>query len=198
MDLSKAVDYAAAKNEPNERVHIVQADISHPAFRDGVFDLIYSTGVLHHLPDPAGGFQKLSKKVAPGGKIAAWVYGLQGMNPSCRLSHLTFLGGLGPRLPRSVSLSVSWGLATVAEVASRLTGRGRLPGVRRWVPEQLRDFALLPFRLKAKEFYNRIAAPVTYFLDREKLRGWILSAGLTEVDISPTKGRGWCARALRT
>ena len=34
-----------------ENVHLVQADIFKPPFREGAFDHAYSIGVLHHTPD---------------------------------------------------------------------------------------------------------------------------------------------------
>src|SRR5207247_1677966 len=39
------------------------------------FDYAFSVGVLHHLPDPRGGFEELVRHVRPGGAVSAWVYG---------------------------------------------------------------------------------------------------------------------------
>ena len=41
------------------------------------FDYAFSVGVLHHLPDPRGGFLSLASKVKPGGHISAWIYGAE-------------------------------------------------------------------------------------------------------------------------
>ena len=76
IDLSGAVDtaFAATRSLPN--AHIIQADIYHlPLARK--FDYAFSVGVLHHLPDPRGGFVSLTSKVKPGGHISAWVYGAE-------------------------------------------------------------------------------------------------------------------------
>src|SRR4029078_507288 len=54
----------------------IQADIYHlPLARK--FDYAFSVGVLHHLPDPRGGFLALASKVKPGGHISAWIYGAE-------------------------------------------------------------------------------------------------------------------------
>ena len=76
IDLSVAVEtaFAATRSLPN--AHIIQADIYHlPLARK--FDYGFSVGVLHHLPDPRGGFLSLASKVKPGGHVSAWVYGAE-------------------------------------------------------------------------------------------------------------------------
>ena len=44
----------------------------------GTFDWINCVGVLHHLPDPIKGLQKLASKLAPGGIIHIFVYAALG------------------------------------------------------------------------------------------------------------------------
>ena len=76
IDLSVAVEtaFAATRSLPN--AHIIQADIYHlPLARK--FDYAFSVGVLHHLPDPRGGFLSLALKVKPGGYVSAWIYGAE-------------------------------------------------------------------------------------------------------------------------
>jgi SAM-dependent methyltransferase len=76
IDLSVAVEtaFAATRSLPN--AHIIQADIYHlPLARK--FDYAFSVGVLHHLPDPRGGFLSLASKVKPGGHVSAWIYGAE-------------------------------------------------------------------------------------------------------------------------
>src|SRR6185503_7482760 len=76
VDLSAAVETAFAATRPLPNAHIVQADIYHlPLARK--FDYAFSVGVLHHLPDPRGGFKSLASKVKPGGHLSAWVYGAE-------------------------------------------------------------------------------------------------------------------------
>src|SRR6266403_746258 len=76
VDLSAAVEtaFAATRDLPN--AHVVQADIYSLPFARA-FDYAFSVGVLHHLPDPRGGFMSLASKVKPGGHISAWVYGAE-------------------------------------------------------------------------------------------------------------------------
>jgi SAM-dependent methyltransferase len=49
------------------------------------FDVIHSSGVLHHLSDPAKGLSNLARVLAPQGVIALMVYGRYGRQPLERL-----------------------------------------------------------------------------------------------------------------
>lgn len=44
----------------------------------GGFDVIHSSGVVHHLPDPQIGLRRLAKVLAPGGVVVFMVYGTIG------------------------------------------------------------------------------------------------------------------------
>jgi len=44
----------------------------------GEFDLAYCIGVLHHLKDPAAGFQAVLRHTRPGGRFHCWVYAREG------------------------------------------------------------------------------------------------------------------------
>jgi SAM-dependent methyltransferase len=74
VDFSYAIDaaYDNAGHLPN--VHLVQADLFHLPFKDDVFDLVMSLGVLHHTPDPRRAFACLPRVLKPGGKLTITVY----------------------------------------------------------------------------------------------------------------------------
>lgn len=74
LDLSYAVDSAARNLAEYESAHFLQADLCRIPLREGIFDLIYSLGVLHHTPDPPGVFKKLIPLLKPGGKITVTLY----------------------------------------------------------------------------------------------------------------------------
>lgn len=74
LDLSFAVDAAMSNFGPRPNIHLVQADIFHLPFRPGLFDIIFSLGVLHHTANCEQAFKKLPGLLKPGGRIAIWVY----------------------------------------------------------------------------------------------------------------------------
>ena len=75
VDLSPdAAAVARQKIGRDARGLVVQADLACLPFPDGLFDLVYSEGVLHHTRDPKASFRHLVRKVRPGGYIAAGFY----------------------------------------------------------------------------------------------------------------------------
>src|SRR5712691_3292388 len=86
VDLSDAVETAFAATRKLENAHIVQADIYHLPFAR-VFDYAFSVGVLHHLPDPLGGFHSLASKVKVDGHLSVWVYGAENNERITRWIH---------------------------------------------------------------------------------------------------------------
>jgi SAM-dependent methyltransferase len=74
VDLSAAVEKAAALCADLPDVAIVQADLLDLPLAEGAFDLAFSIGVLHHSPDPRRAFAQVAARVKPGGRLAVWLY----------------------------------------------------------------------------------------------------------------------------
>lgn len=74
VDLSAAVEKAAALCAELPEVCIAQADLLDLPVADAAFDLVFSIGVLHHTPDPRRAFGQIARKVKPGGRLAVWLY----------------------------------------------------------------------------------------------------------------------------
>ena len=74
VDLSAAVEKAAALCAELPDVAIVQADLLDLPLAEAAFDLVYSIGVLHHTPDPRRAFAQIARRVKPGGRLAVWLY----------------------------------------------------------------------------------------------------------------------------
>src|SRR6478735_1953736 len=71
---SLALGAAAASRFGLEGVQFVETDLRHPGLQRGAFDLVYSSGVVHHTRDPRASFGKLVELVRPGGVIVLGVY----------------------------------------------------------------------------------------------------------------------------
>ncbi|MBI4702658.1 MAG: methyltransferase domain-containing protein [Deltaproteobacteria bacterium] len=65
---------AARADVPSERVLFVHADIDALPFADELFDFVSCDQVIHHLPDPRASFERLARKLKPGGQICCYVY----------------------------------------------------------------------------------------------------------------------------
>ncbi|GAC1401713.1 MAG: hypothetical protein NVSMB64_00320 [Candidatus Velthaea sp.] len=74
LDYSIAVDraYELVGKRPN--VLLVQSDINRNPIRSGLFDFVYSHGVIHHTPDTKKSFDNLPPLVKPGGTMYLAVF----------------------------------------------------------------------------------------------------------------------------
>ena len=71
---SLALGAGAARRFGLERVQFVETDLQRPGLKAGAFDVVYSSGVLHHTPDPRASFARLAQLARPGGTIVVGVY----------------------------------------------------------------------------------------------------------------------------
>ncbi len=78
VDLSFSVDVAYENVGKHPNANIIQADIFNLPFKEEIFDIIYSLGVLYHTPNTKKAFLSLLPLLKRGGKIAIWVYSDEG------------------------------------------------------------------------------------------------------------------------
>lgn len=106
IDVTQAIDAAYRNIGHLPNVHLAQADIFALPVRERTFDLAYSIGVLHHTPDPPAAFARVAATLAPGGKLAVYVYSRHGL--AHRMSDIVRV--VTTRLP----LKLNWALAAAA------------------------------------------------------------------------------------
>lgn len=169
LDLGEAVEVAFHHTRARTNVHVVQGDILHPPLAR-VFDLAFSIGVLHHLPDPRGGFQAVASKVKPGGRIAVWVYGYENnewivrwVNPlrervTAKMPH---------KLLYWATLPPSAALGSFTRLYKNDALFQRLP----YAP-YMRKLADLPLREVHNIVYDQLVTPIAYYLPREEVQSW--------------------------
>jgi len=108
VDVNTAIEFPFSRCRHLPHVHIVQADISALPFRLGLFDLVWSNGVIHHTPDPRQAFESLARGVRTRGKFYVWVYERR-WSPFTAVGRLLRAAGVHRRL----SL---WGLRRLSKV----------------------------------------------------------------------------------
>src|SRR6266540_875665 len=77
VDMTRAsllLGAAAGNRFGLDRVLFVETDLQQPGLTAGSFDVVYSSGVLHHTPDPRASFARLVQLARPGGAIVVGVY----------------------------------------------------------------------------------------------------------------------------
>jgi SAM-dependent methyltransferase len=71
---SLALGPAAARRFGVTGVQFVETDLHRPGLRPGAFDVIYTSGVLHHTRDPRQAFDAILPLLRPGGMIVLGLY----------------------------------------------------------------------------------------------------------------------------
>jgi SAM-dependent methyltransferase len=77
LDLSRgalSLGASAARRYGIGQVSFVECDLARLPLKDGAFDVVYCSGVLHHTPDPAASFASIVKAVRPGGHVILGLY----------------------------------------------------------------------------------------------------------------------------
>lgn len=65
---------AAARHFGVTGIQFVETDLHHPGLRLGAFDVVYTSGVLHHTRDPQAAFEAILPLLRPGGMIVIGLY----------------------------------------------------------------------------------------------------------------------------
>lgn len=194
IDLSAAVEtaYAATRSSPN--AHIVQADIYHLPLAQK-FDYAFSVGVLHHLPDPRGGFMSLASKVKPGGYLSAWIYGAENNEWITRFVN-PVRERITSRLDQRVLLQLSKVPAACIYVATKLVygplnRNGSTLGKHLFYNDYLRAIAPFGWREQHLIVFDHLVAPTAFYIPREEFEEWWRGLGARDVTISWHNRNSW-------
>jgi SAM-dependent methyltransferase len=71
---SLALAASASRRFGISGTRFIETDLRSPGLRPGAFDVVYSSGVLHHTPDPAKSFAQIVRLCRPGGIIVLGLY----------------------------------------------------------------------------------------------------------------------------
>jgi SAM-dependent methyltransferase len=202
MDLSDAVETARDVLAERDNAHVVQGDILNPPFRNGghaCFDLAYSIGVLHHLPDPEEGFAAVVQLVRGGGTMFAWVYGYEN-NGVVRHVVDPFRRHVTTRLPPSVMRAIGLPLAVVFHAVVKGIYRPlRRTAALRLLPlgDYLASLSSFTFRQNYNIVFDQLVAPTAHYVRGEEFRGWFERSDLEQVEVSWRHRNSWRGRGRR-
>lgn len=195
IDLSAAVESAFVATRELENAHVVQADIYQlPLARE--FDYAFSVGVLHHLPDPRGGFRSLAAKVKAGGHISAWVYGAENNEWITRFVN-PVREGLTSRINPRVLLQLSK-LPTVAVyLATKLVyrplnaiGNGAV-AQHLFYNDYMKAISGFGWREQHTIVFDHLVAPTAFYISRPEFEEWWSEIGARDVQISWHNKNSW-------
>ena len=199
IDLSGAVEtaFAATRSLPN--AHVVQADIYRlPLARK--FDYAFSVGVLHHLPDPRGGFMSLASKVKPGGYLSAWVYGAENNEWLTRWLN-PVRERVTSRIDPRVLLQLSKLPAACMYLATKLVygplnRNGSSFAQHLFYNDYLSAIATFGWREQHLIVFDHLVAPTAFYIARAEFEEWWRELGARDVTISWHNKNSWCGRGV--
>lgn len=202
LDLSGAVEAARINLARFDNVHVVQGDLLRPPLSlpedGGGFDLVYSIGVLHHLPDPHAGFRSLLRYVRPGGMIAVWVYGWE--NNGLVRNVVEPLRRVSTKIPPPMLRGLAWPLAGAFHGAARVVYRPlhetRLGGVLP-LDEYMTSVAQFSFRQNYAIVFDQLVAPTAAYVRQQEIERWFDTDQFDEVAISHRHGNSWRGHGRR-
>lgn len=196
VDLSDAVESAYQNTRHLPNAHVVQTDLYHLPFQTP-FELAYSIGVLHHLPNPKDGFLSVVGRLKAGGRIAIWVYGKEG-NRWIELIVDPLRIHITSQLPKFITRIISFLIAVPLYVALKLIYRPvhrtrRLAGMKRWLPyaDYLCAISDYSFSENLWNVFDHLVAPTAFYHSRQDVEDWFATAKLEQVEISARNNNSW-------
>jgi SAM-dependent methyltransferase len=184
VDFSTAVFPAERRLSPYPNAHVVRGDIYRLPLRR-CFDLAYSVGVLHHLPDPHKGFESVLAKVEPGGRMIAWVYGAENNEWITQIVSPLRERVLS-RMPMPALKAAAYGLTLLGLypalklVYAPVNRNPRLRPLRDrlFYTDYLSSIAPYSFEHVHGIVFDHLLAPIAFYLPKEEVEQWAREARL--------------------
>lgn len=89
---------------------VLEGDATAMEFPDESFDVVYTFGVLHHIPNVGGAMREIRRVLKPGGTVLAMLYNRNSVNYALEIRYLRKLGVQLLRLPGAIGFSAELGL----------------------------------------------------------------------------------------
>lgn len=89
---------------------VMQGNATSLDFPDGTFDVVYSFGVLHHIPEAEKAVAEIYRVLRPGGELLVMLYNRASINYVVEIMFLRKLGVRIVSLPGAIALLVRMGL----------------------------------------------------------------------------------------
>lgn len=175
MDVGLSVEQAALKNKQPNCVFI-QAGINHLPFTNETFDLVYSSGVLHHNPDTKTAFDKVSALVKKNATLCIWLY-----QPFNNPIHKMMLGlrRVTPKLPVKVQFWLYFiFLLPLHKIIGLLKGSGKS-----WREIMINQLDMLSPRYRHEH-------------TTQEVEGWLKEKKYTNIQVTTTNNYGFSIKGI--
>lgn len=140
MDFSLSIEKAFESND-QEKAFFIQGDVQFPPVHFETFDIVHSSGVLHHTNNTELSFSCLEPCVKPGGKLSVWLY-----HPRKNFIHNIFntIRKFTSRLPLRLQYYLYWTTVfPISFIVNRIKGNEKnvsetMVGIFDWLSPEFR------------------------------------------------------------
>jgi SAM-dependent methyltransferase len=189
IDPSSAVFVAQKSCENLGNVRVSQASVDRLPFSPGTFDLVFSLGVLHHIPDTAAGIKKCVEMIRPGGWFLVYLYyNLDNRGTMYRAIFkvvnilrkcISVLPEAGKKLFCDlIAFSVYLPMATLSKIAERIAG----DTVAERIP--LNYYRKTRFQIMRNDARDRFGTPLERRFSRKEIELMLQESGLVDIRFS--------------
>lgn len=192
VDLN-ALDIAKERNKKYNNIKYFEGDIAEINF-DEKFDIVYCIGVIHHTDNPDETFKNLSSQTKVGGKTIVWCYSYEG----------NFLNRVFVEwFKRVILLKISKKL--LEKISLILTSLVYIPVYTlyflplKFLPyyEYFRNWRKLSFYRNNLNVFDKLNAPQTDFIKRQRIERWFKDGGYKDISINSYIGVSWSASGTK-
>jgi SAM-dependent methyltransferase len=195
-DLGESAFVAFENTRQHPNAHVVLGDLTRPPVQP-VFDLAFSVGVLHHLPEPEAGARSIASVVRDGGRMVVWVYGQENNEWITRFVD-PVRKAITSRIPYRALRTLSSVPAAAIWAAIKLfyqpgpDGKGPkgLP-----YGEYFSSLHAFPYRELELIVFDQLVTPVAYYLSREQVEAWFRGPRFEDVALRWHNQMSWTATA---
>lgn len=168
VDLN-TTDIAKERNAETSNITFVEGDLA-TVDLGRQFDVVFCIGVIHHTDDPDVTFENLYRHLAPGGKMIVWAYSADG-NALVRFGVEPLRKLFFSHLPKPALALLSKMITAMLYVPVysiyRISVFEKLPYF-----EYFKKFRELSFERNVLNVFDKLNAPQTQFITRNRCQAW--------------------------
>lgn len=152
-----------------------------------VYDLIFSVGVLMHVPEPIPVLQAAYEALKPGGKFFVWIYSKEGIG--AYLAFVRPLRAISSRLPHALLVPVIWLTYSALVVYQFMCKFSPLP-LKDYVTKVL--WKLSPEKRRLV-IYDQLNPTFVKYYSKDDLKELFKAGGFEDIKLHHRHGYSWSA-----
>lgn len=193
IDPSKAIISADELLKDKANIRISQASVDNIPFPDSSYDLVFSLGVLHHIPDTLEAMRKCVKKVKPEGYFLVYLYynlDNRGIFFKLLFKFSNLLRKIISRFPTRIKNATTDIIAVLGYLPLILLSRivEKIPGVKKWVTKiPLSYYRNKSFNIIRNDSLDRFGTPLEHRFSKVQVEKMMKDCGLNNIVFSPNE-----------